>query len=91
MSGNTLETILKGDTSSRKESGETEGTVKRKDSRRVSFNTDIFPKIVDRQVVENGSASLKRTDSAKVLGSEMGFDGLDEGFESRKYKGDRKW
>ena len=91
MPGNTLETILKGDTTSRKENGDTEFIVKRKDSRRVSFNTEIFPKIVDRQIVESGSASLKRAESAKVLGSEAGFDDVDDDTGSGKYKQDRRW
>ena len=68
-----------------------EPIVKRKDSRRVSFNTEIFPKIVDRQIVENGSASLKRAESAKVLGLEAGFEVLDDDSESGKYKKDRRW
>ena len=82
MPGNTSETILKGDMTSRKENGDTEQIVKRKDSRRVSFNTEVFPKIVDRQIVEIGSASLKRVDSDKDL---------EDNSDSGKFKTDRRW
>ena len=82
MPGNTSETILKGDMTSRKENGDTEQISKRKDSRRVSFNTEVFPKIVDRQIVEIGSASLKRVDSDKDL---------DDNSDNGKYKTDRRW
>ena len=69
---------------------------KRKDSRRVSFHADTFPKITDSMtVIENEGTNFKRGDNNKVseLNGSAVFSAMDiDRYEdNEKFSGGRRW